>query len=223
MIFKWFITLALMLSLSHGGECTVRQYGQPPIPEGASEPYTSKEELFSLMIPQGWSKMESDFPYQDPKAKTTGLRLSIPSDHDDIETEIAVIYYEYGGFFNHYREYVEKKQNSFVRVDRDSKMDLSATTVNGKEGHAFQIRTFEAAVKPGWVPPPFEEGVVYELYPPVTRVNMMEKFIVVPAVQGFFVLHYKSPEEQADACQGVFERTVQSLRFIGSEPWQGER
>lgn len=221
--YRLIILLILMLAQLHAEECSAQPYGQLAIHKGSTESYTNNEKLFSLEFPQGWMKSESDFPYQHPETKTSGLRLSGPSDLNGVDVEISVIYYEYGGFFSDYREYVTKKQNSFLRADPNLKIVPAATTLNTHEGIGFEMRTFEVAVQPGWMPPSFEEGVVYELYPPTIRVNMIEKFILIPALKGFFVFHYKAPEEMADECHSVFKCIVHSVRFIHSDVWEPKK
>lgn len=218
MIFKATLLLALMLTLSHGGECNIRHYGQPIIREGVVEPYTSRGELFSVMLPQGWMKSEEKFPYETPEAKVAGVHLKGPVDDTWVAAEISVLYYEYGGFFSDYRDYIRQKGQSFDRQDKDTKVSLSQVNAGGKEGVKFVIRTVEATSSAKI----FEEGVMYRINSEhiPKMVNTLETFIIFPAVQGFFVFHYKSSEAMVSQCQGVFDKLVQSVHFMNPEPWQ---
>lgn len=219
---QWIIVVTILITQLHGGGCSVSHYGQPSVAEGPTESYVAQENLFSLTIPQGWLKEESGFPYDDPNVKTIGLKLIGPYGEYGVKTEIALLYYQHGGFFNNYQKYLAMKENSMVRLD-DSKTVFSKTMVDGKKGIGFKIRNYILVIKSGWTPPPFKEGVIYEIVPPSIQVKMVEQFIVVPAEEGFFVFHYKTTEESADKCQDVFLRMIASLHFNNQKPWQGEK
>lgn len=218
---KGIIVLFLIWAQLHGGECSIRHYGQPPIPEGAVESYTAKGELFSLMLPQGWTKSEEKFPYETPEANVAGVHLKGPLDDAWVAAEISALYYEHGGFFSDYRDYIRMERKSFDRQDEDTKTLLLEISAGGKKGVEFAIRTVEATSST----PLFEEGVMYridgERIPKM--VKTVETFKIFPAERGFFVFHYKASESMAAQCRGVFENTVQSVRFINPEPWQGAK
>lgn len=211
MIFKGTLLFALMLTLLHGGECNIRHFGQPPIPEGAVEPYRAKGELFSVMLPQGWTKSEEKFPYETSEAKVAGVHLKGPLDDAWVAAEISVLYYEYGGFFSDYRDYIRLKRQSFDRQDEDTKTLFSEVSAGGKQGVEFAIQTVEATSSANL----FEEGVMYRINAEriPKMVKTVETFKIFPAERGFFVFHYKASEAGASKCEGVFERLVQSIRF----------
>jgi hypothetical protein len=212
---------ALLLLQLHAGECDIVRYGEPPISEAAVEPYTAKGELFSLMLPQGWTKSGEKFPYETPEANVTGVHLKGPLDDAWVAAEISALYYEHGGFFSDYRDYIRLKRQSFDRQDEDTKAPLAEVGAGGKQGVEFSIRTVEATSSANL----FEEGVMYridsERIPKM--VKSVETFKIFPAERGFFVFHYKASEVMATQCRGVFDKLVKSVRFISSEPWQGEK
>ncbi|MGA9045832.1 hypothetical protein [Sulfuricurvum sp.] len=220
MMYKGVFVLLLIWIQLHGGECTIRHYGQPPIPERAVELYTAKGGLFSLMLPQGWTKSEEKFPYETPEANVAGVHLKGPLDDAWVAAEISVHYYEHGGFFSDYRDYIRLKRQSFDRQD-DNKTSLAEVNAGGKKGVAFSIRTVEATSSA----PLFKPGIMYRLNGEMMAkmVPVLESFRVFPAKRGFFVFHYKASESMAAQCHGVFEKTVQSVRFINPEPWQGAK
>lgn len=217
-MFRGGFFLVLILAVLQGGECTVRHYGQSPIPEGAVEPYTSRGELFSVMLPQGWMKSEEKFPYETPEAKVAGVHLKGPVDDTWVAADISVLYYEYGGFFSDYRDYIRLKHQSFDRQDKDTRVSPFQINAGGKEGVKFVIRTVEATSSANI----FEEGVMYRINSEhiPKMVNTIETFIIFPALHGFFVFHYKSSEAMVSQCQGVFDKLVQSVHFMNPEPWQ---
>lgn len=220
-MFKRSFLLAMMLTCLHGGECNINQYGEPPILEGAVEPYMAKEEIFTLSIPQGWSRSEEGFAYQSPDAKTVGIQLKAHADEMRIQPEISAVYYQYGGFFTDYRDYIRLKRLSFDRQDDDNRTSLSEVNAGGKKGVAFLIRTVEATRSE----PLFKPGVMYRLNGEMMAkmIPVFESFRVFPAERGFFVFYYKASDVSASKCEGVFERLVQSVRFINPEPWQGKK
>lgn len=204
---------AVLLWQLHAGECDIVRYGEPPIPETAVEPYSAKEGFFALAIPQGWSPSEEGFMYSSPDAKTVGIRLKAPEDENRVNPEISVIYYEYGGFFTDYRDYIRLKRHSFDRQDEDAKTVLQEVRAGGHKGVAFSIRTVEA--RPA--EPLFKPGIMYRLSGELMAkmVPVIESFRVFPAKGGFFVFHYKASEASVSKCEGVFDRIVKSARFGG--------
>lgn len=203
-----FLGTALLWQL-YAGECDIVRYGESPISETAVELYTAKEGIFTLFIPQGWNRSEEGFAYQSPKAKTVGIRLKAPEDEMRISPEISVVYYQHGGFFENYRDYVRLKRLSFDRQDDDNK--TSAVNAGGKKGIAFSIRTVEATSGA----PLFKPGIMYRLNAEMMAkmVPVFESFKVFPAERGFFVFHYKASEGSVSKCEGVFDRIVKSARF----------
>lgn len=184
------------------------------------EHYTAKNELFSVDIPKGWDKKESGFPYEYKGINIIGVKLSGPYNPDAAKVKISLLYYEYGDFFEDYRHYIYMQQNTMTRMDLDKKTVFSKTMVNDKNAIAFEIQTFELIVQYPFDMPTMEEGVKYEFVPPSKKVAMIEKFIIIPAKRGFFVLHYDTPEDMFDDCGEVFTQIVNSLRFKNLEPWQ---
>lgn len=74
------------------------------------------------------------------------------------------------------------------------------------------MKTFELVRLDGFEAPPGKEGIVYELAPPHRRVEMLERYIVLPAREGYFVLGCRSPERVAGEYQRVFEAVARSFR-----------
>lgn len=207
------LTAAALVPL-YGGECDIARYGKPPIPETAVESYAAKGGVFTLSVPQGWSRSEERFEYEAPGSKTVGLRLRAPADSMWVSSEISVIYYEYGGFFTDYRDYIRRERLSFNRQDDDAKTLLAEVSAGGRKGVAFEIETVEAGNSAAL----FEEkGIMYridsERIPKMVR--MVEKYRVFPFSGGFVVFHYKASEASVSKCEGVFDRIVQSARFAG--------
>lgn len=209
-VVAWLLLAVVQLS---GGECYIARYGESPISETAVEPFAAQGGIFTLSIPQGWSRSEEGFMYSSPDAKTVGIRLKAPEDDSRISPEISVIYYEYGGFFADYRDYIHLKRHSFDRQDEDAKTVLQEVSAGGKNGVAFSIRTVEA--RPA--EPLFKPGIMYRLSGELMAkmVPVIESFRVFPAKDGFFVFHYKASEASASKCEGVFDRIVKSARFAG--------
>ncbi len=176
----------------------------------AYEKYTGQENYFSIVVPRDWKKKEKDHPYGD-LTKISGITVTGPKNKDGVSITLSVLYYGGEGIFTTAEAFIRGKLNSTVRIDYDTKTAVTDIVTAGRKGKKFQIRTFEIVYLPVRNMPPAVEGRVYEIVPPVKRVNMIQEYCVIPAKKGFYVLLYGAPEDVADDYRGVFEKMAGSF------------
>lgn len=178
----------------------------------AYEKYTSEGNFFVVLIPKGWGKKEKDFSraYTKTGDKVYGVELFGPHNKDDARLTISVLYYEYGQFFKSYERYISLKTGSFTRLAPEKDVSITNTTVAGREAKKFEISKFELIPLP-FDPPDFKEGIMYEIVPPSKKVTVIERYIVIPAEKGFYVLNYRAPEDIAKEYESAFSKIVSSF------------
>jgi len=174
--------------------------------------YTSEGNFFVVSIPKGWGKEEKDFSHAYTKTgdKVFGVELSGPRNKDNTRLTISVLYYEYGQFFKSHERYISLKTGSFTRLAPEKDIPITNTAVAGREAKKFEIETFELIPLP-FDPPDLKKGIVYEIVPPSKKVTVIERYIVIPAEKGFYVLNYRAPEDMAKEYESVFDRIVSSF------------
>lgn len=214
------VLVLICFSLLHGAGCVKRSYGAPLVSQNEVEHFVAKEEMFSVDIPEEWDKKESGFPYELQDENMSAIELSGPISNDRAIVKISLLYYKNGSFFEDYRHYIHVQQNTPTRIDIDKKSVFSKMKVDHKKALSFEIKTTELVFLYPVEQAPMEEGMYYKFAPPYKQVTMIEKFIIIPAKRGFFVIHYDTPKDMFDDCDGVFMKIVKSLHFINPVPWQ---
>jgi len=176
------------------------------------EKYISEGNSFVVLIPKGWGKEEKDFSYAYTKTgdKVRGVELSGPHNKDDARLTISVLYYEYGQFFKSYERYINLKTATFTCLAPEKDVYITNTAVAGREAKKFEIETFELILLP-FDPPDFKEGIIYEIVPPSKKVTVIERYIVIPAEKGFYVLSYRASPDIVKNIEGIFEKVLNSF------------
>ena len=173
----------------------------------AYENYVCEGGYFSASVPKDWSRTEQGHPYGD-LTKVNGVKLSDPEDRDSAAATISLLFYSGEKFFTDHRQYINARLNSMIREDYDDKKEMVPVVVAGLKGVTFSMKTFELFSRPSerHMPPKPDDGSrIYEIVPPSKKVTMTERFIVLPAGKGFYVLHYRAPEDTAGEYQKIFD------------------
>ena len=173
--------------------------------------YTCQDHSFTATLPQDWKREEDRHPYGD-LTRITGVRLASAPTAEGVPVTISVLHYSGEGLFKTPDDFIRNELNSIARTDYDQPAPLREIRIAGRTGRTFQMKTFELVRLDGFEAPPGKEGVVYELAPPHRRVEMLERYIVLPAREGYFVLGCRSPERVAGEYQRVFEAVARSFR-----------
>jgi hypothetical protein len=172
--------------------------------------YTSPGGSFAVMIPGKWEKKEKGHPYGD-LTKIYGVRIIGPKNKNNVPVTMSVLYYSGEGIFPTYREYIINQLNSMVRIDYDREATIEDIKIIGRSAKRFQLRKFELVYLPMRNSPPMDGNIRYELAPPSIKVNMIQRYLVIPLQKGYYVLSYYAPEDTADTYQRQFEKVVASF------------
>ena len=154
--------------------------------------------VFSCYVPSAWAQARDL-----RKDKSSGVvKLSLTGDSG--ERIPAMIYITHFGKTNRYFKdpaaYI--KMNSTDALDMPSKTDkygpVSETVLAGKKAFVFEREKKEYLEPEG----KSEESVV-----------VRERFIVVPAREGFYALHYYCPQKAFKKHLPYFDRVVKTLKL----------
>ncbi|MEW6615666.1 MAG: hypothetical protein AB1401_09400 [Thermodesulfobacteriota bacterium] len=52
---------------------------------------------------------------------------------------------------------------------------------------------------------------MYEIAPPSKKVTVIERYIVIPAEKGFYVLNYRASPDIVKSIEGIFEKVLNSF------------
>lgn len=178
------------------------------------EKYVCEGGYFSASVPKDWARTEQGHPYGD-MTKVSGVKLRGPEDRDGAAATISLLYYSGEKFFTDHRQYINARLNSMVREDSGEKKEMVPIDIAGLRGTSFSMKTFELVSRPSprKMPPVPDDGSrIYEIAPPSKKGIMAERFIVLPAGKGFYVLHYRAPEETAGEYRKIFEDVAGSFQ-----------
>lgn len=188
---KIFILIALLLLVA---TASARESGKI-----AEVSYVEKG-YFSMKIPVGWNKYDTVFGLSQEEKKVYGVDFIAPSGQDGLTPRISVHYYAPGNL-------VHKSADKFIK--------LHALPVLGvaEEGEKY------GPVEDGFVDKRrakiFERNL-FEFVPPGTinpkKIPIYEKFAVVPAKDGFYVLRLYSPGENSKTNLKAYESVLTSFK-----------
>jgi hypothetical protein len=208
------VVFLILISLSHpsfASSVNEKKKAAISTPDSDYIRYDSEKNLFSAMVPGTWGKEENNHPYGD-LTTVYGVKLIGPKKKDRAPITISLLHYSGKRIFTKYEDYIRNRLNSMVRTDYDNPATITDTIIAGQPGKEFKIKTFELIYLPVRdLPPVKNDGIRYEIAPPSIKVEMIDQFIVIPAGKGFYVLHYRAPEDIADQYQNVFEKVTASF------------
>lgn len=200
--------LSLLLAPSVASTAT------PPVPTpdvSTTETFTASDQSFTFVLPKNWKKNEKGHPYGD-LTPIFGVKLSGPMEPNGVPITISVLHYSGERRFTTPDAFIHNKLNSLVRIDYEREALITDTKVAGRPAKAFRIKTFKLVYLPQLAMSPMREGIVYELSPPHKQIDMVERYLVVPASKGYFVLSYCAPERMVEEHRGVFDQVVGSFQ-----------
>lgn len=210
------------------------QAGPPPAPSGApsSQPgvpanllpeipdpdgFVTVEvgDYFSCDIPPDWSRFDnygSGFGLSNEEKKTYGFNLKAP-ETGGLPVTIAVFYYAEGNL-------MYKSVDGYIRAHAplggSSSGGVKPATVAGREGVVFE--SVRRQIDPASLGNAVSNDPRVQMRPGLNarRISVRERFVVLPAKQGFFALRYTAPEEKFREFLPVFEKVTQ--RFYPTCP-----
>jgi len=183
------ILIAAVILLAAPGVMAAAQPGQA---------YTEKN-CFSIAIPAGWQKSPEVLGLSGPEEKVYGLEIAAPFSAE-LPVKIGVHYYAPGNLLHKtYEKFIKLHSRPPLGVNLDGK--VYGKVQDGRAG-SYYAKIFERKV--------FEYFLKRSLHP--KKIYVYEKFAVVPAKSGFFVLRYYAPMSQAKVGLAAYEATLASFK-----------
>jgi hypothetical protein len=159
------LRLLLSLALASTVACTTTTLATKSL-KVKVESYSAPDQSFTVFVPKDWKKEEHGHPYGD-LTQISGARLTGPNNPDGVPVTISILHYSGTHLFKTPEAFIQNQINSIVRIDYDREVTVTDIKIAGRAGKAFQIKTFELVYFPQHGLPPLQEGVVYEIAPPV--------------------------------------------------------
>jgi hypothetical protein len=171
---------------------------------GAATLYTEKG-YFSVNVPAGWEKVEQYFGLSQEEKKVFGADFTGAVDRDGIASRISVHYYAPGNI-------VHRSAEKFIQLHAQSVFGVGVDLDGEKYGPVKEGRV-------GGHPAKIFDRITFEYVPPESirqkKIPMVEKFAVVPAKDGFYVLCVSSPEENSKASLKAYASVLASFKMLG--------
>jgi hypothetical protein len=168
----------------------------------AAKPYTEKG-YFTVDVPDGWEKEERAFGLSQEEKKVFGADFVGAGNQDGIAPRISVHYYAPGNIVHRTAEkYIQKHAQPVLGVAEDG--ERYGPVEDGRAG-TYPAKVFERTT--------------FLLIPPESieqkKIPLIEKFAVVPAKEGFYVLSVSSPEENAKTSLKAYASVLASFKMLG--------
>lgn len=183
-----------MLSLLAAAACA----GAPKGKAAPFKAFSMEKGYFSCLVPADWGQ-ERD-PDKDEEYKIYEVQLLAPKT-GKAPTSIFVSYYaKDSGDFNGYEDFVKRNSRNVAGETKNSRENyepVKNTTLAGRKAILLA-----------------RERMVF-LHPESKSdesVQLKEKLYVLPAKEGFYVLHFSAPKAAFLANQAVFEKVAKSFK-----------
>ena len=182
-------------------------------------------DYFTCDIPPDWSRFDnygSGFGLSNEEKKTYGFHLKAP-ESGGIPVTIAIFYYAEGNLM--YKS-VDRYIRGHAPLEGSSSGGVKPATVAGREGMVFE--SLRSRIDPGSLGNAVSDDPRLHIRPGLNAktISVKERFVVLPAKQGFFALRYTAPEGKFQEFLPVFEKVTQRFypggRYI-NEPRDTER
>jgi hypothetical protein len=172
------------------------------------------EDFFTCEVPADWSKEERHSGLSPDEKKVYGVILHGP-DYGAVPIKISIQYYAAGNLLYRSPEHYIKVfslPSLGIALEGDWYGPVSDETVFSRAAKTFERLKSEYLANPVLGLPDNEDGKVYErVEMAAVPVPIRERFLVVPADQGFYALRYSAPAEHFMEFLRVFVRVKQSL------------
>ena len=164
----------------------------------AAKPY-AEGGYFSVDVPSGWERESLPFGHTEAQKKIFGFNFFAGGNADGIPKRISVHYYAPGNM-------LYRNADQFIRLHSRPVLP------SAEEGESY------GPVRDGRVgkyPAKLFDRTTIMLVPPRSidqkRVPVAERFAVVPAKEGFYVLQFSAPADVAAFCAADFDAVLSSF------------
>lgn len=163
-------------------------------PEADMTKYICDGAYFTAMIPSDWEK--EDEVAIGRAEKQYGVDLYAPGQPP--AATISLIYF--GPDHKRFKtaeKYIATQKETKDRIPGEASGKVSDTVVNNRYAKAFDKRSYE---------------MVPAYSPKAQKVEMLERFVVIPAKAGFYSLSFKAPKGEAKRYLAVFEKILKTFK-----------
>ena len=194
---KNFLITLFILPLLAAAACA----GAPAKARGAAyKNFTMDNNYFSCLVPAGWSQ-ERDKD-KDEEYKIYEVQLLSPKT-GKAPTSIFVSYYaKDNGDFNNYEDFVKRNSRNIAGETKSARELYEPVKTITLAGRKAQVVARERLV---FLHPESKSD---------ESVRLKEKLYVLPAKEGFYVLHFSAPKDLFLADQAVFEKVAKSFKGL---------
>jgi hypothetical protein len=154
-------------------------------------------EHFRCRLPAGWT--QSWAPRLARVEKVYGLEASAPGQPEGPAVRITVDYFAGDNAVHKGADaYVaaHSRRNQALRMPGEKYGPVSGVELGGRRGRVFERETFAF-----WPPD----------HPRAGKVPMRERFVVLPAKEGFYALSYSAPAPLYERYRSAFEVVLESF------------
>lgn len=171
--------------------------GAAPQDGPAMEQFICDGNFFKALVPADWEKSEEIMIGR--QEKQYGVDLSAPGGPPS-PASISLLYYAPDhARFKTWEKFISTQRSTKNRVKGEASGQVKDTVVNNRHAKTFDKRSFDMV-------PPYS--------PKAVKVEMFERFLVLPAKKGFYVLSFKSAKPDAKRYLGVFESVLRSFKPV---------
>ena len=156
----------------------------------------SLDGYFSCEVPQGWQLLRDD---KEQRRGVFQIELIAPGEGPALMTIYVSYFSEDNIYFKDYQDYVESNSTDDLGIaaETDKYGPVSTTALSGRKAFEFEREQKEYLHPES----PSDESVI-----------LKEKFYVLPAREGFFVMHFSAPKAVYEKRLPVFDRVARTFK-----------
>lgn len=151
---------------------------------------------FSCEVPQGWQLLRDD---KEQRRGVFQIELIAPGEGPALMTLYVSYFTKDNIYFKDYQDYVESNSTDDLGIaaETDKYGPVRTTALSGRKAFEFEREQKEYLHPES----PSDESVI-----------LKEKFYVLPAREGFFVMHFSAPKAVYAKHLPVFDRVARTFK-----------
>jgi len=161
----------------------------------AFKKFAMEDKSFSCDVPAAWEQ-KRDLE-KEKRDKTPQLQLLGPRAEKAPVMIYAAFYAKEGSYFTGYKNFIDRNSKDSWGETEDKYSPVKETVMAGRKAFVFD-REVKTSLNPE--------------NPSSESVQIMEKFYVIPAKDGFFLLHFYAPKAAAKQYLPDFERMAKTFK-----------
>jgi len=168
---------------------------KPAAAQPAFKAFAMEDKSFSCEVPAAWQqKRDLD---KEKRDKTPQLELLGPRAEKSPVMIYAAFYSKEGKYFDGFQDYIDRNSKDSWGETGDKYSPVRETALGGRKAFVFE-REVKTSVNPE--------------SPTGETVQIVEKFYVLPAADGFFALHFYAPKSVYNKHLPAFERLAKTFK-----------